>query len=251
MLGATCAIVCALCLPVAARAQALPDGKGKVEFVHNCTACHRADMVTRVKKTPDEWKKNVFEMAARGTDGTKADLDNVVLYLDEFYATDKPASAAPAPSTAPAPAAGTSPDNEHVKQLITDSLCLTCHRIEHQGAFTAPSLNGVGARATPAEIRASIASPPAALEPAYTLVKLTTADGKTLTGRVLHQDEQQLRVLEPTGEVTDYDKSKLEKFEIINDNPMPAYGHRLSSDDLDSLARYLSALPPIDDGVHK
>ena len=250
MLGATCAIACALCLPVAARAQALPDGKGKVEFVHNCTACHRADMVTRVKKTPEEWKKNVFEMAARGTDGTKADLDNVVVYLDTFYATDKPAAAAGITSAA-VPAAGTAADNGHVKQLIADSQCLTCHRIEHEGAFTAPSLNGVGARATPAEIRSSIASPPAALEPAYTLVKLTTAEGKTLTGRLLHQDDQHLRVLEPTGEVTDYDKSTLEKFEIINDNPMPAYGHRLSADDLDNLARYLSTLPPIDDGVRK
>ena len=76
-LGALCAFLCGLCLsgkPLVfgePPAQPLPDGKGKAEFVHNCTACHRADMVTRVKKTPDEWKKSVFEMAARGTDGDR------------------------------------------------------------------------------------------------------------------------------------------------------------------------------------
>jgi hypothetical protein len=54
-------------------------------------------MVTRVKKTPDEWRKSVDEMAARGTDGTKEDLDNVVLYLVTNYGTDTPAKPAEAP----------------------------------------------------------------------------------------------------------------------------------------------------------
>ena len=42
-------------------------------------------MVTRVKKTPEDWRKSVDDMAARGTDGTKEDLDNVVLYLDKYF----------------------------------------------------------------------------------------------------------------------------------------------------------------------
>ncbi len=80
-----------------AQGAALPEGKGKAEFVHNCTACHLASMVTRVKKTPEEWRKSVDEMAARGTDGTKEDLDNVVLYLVTNYGTDTPAKPAEAP----------------------------------------------------------------------------------------------------------------------------------------------------------
>src|SRR5271169_5535258 len=88
-LGAMCALLCGLCISNDAFAQTLPDGKGKAEFVHNCTACHRADMVTRVPKTPDDWRKSVDEMAARGTDGSKEDLDNVVLYLVANYGIDK------------------------------------------------------------------------------------------------------------------------------------------------------------------
>lgn len=102
MFAATCALLCGLCVAAQASDQNLPDGKGKAEFIHNCTACHRADMVTRVKKTPDEWRKSVDDMAARGTDGTKQDLDNVVLYLDTYFSTGKPVSSAATPPPPPA-----------------------------------------------------------------------------------------------------------------------------------------------------
>ena len=75
LFGAMCALWCGLCISNEAFGQTLPDGKGKAEFVHNCTACHRADMVVRVKKTPDDWRKSVDEMAARGTDGSKEELE--------------------------------------------------------------------------------------------------------------------------------------------------------------------------------
>ncbi len=101
--AAVCALLCALCISHAAAAQALPDGKGKAEFVDNCTACHRADMVTAVKKTPDGWRKSVDEMASRGTPGTKEDLDNVYLYLVKNYSADKtrPCSSATAHNASP------------------------------------------------------------------------------------------------------------------------------------------------------
>lgn len=163
VLGAACVLLCALCISSPAFGQTLPDGKGKTEFVHNCTACHRADMVVRVKKTPEEWRKSVDDMAARGTDGTKEDLDNVVLYLDTYFSTDKPAADATTQSTMsasmPGGVAKLSPsDLERVKHVIAESGCLTCHRIEEQGADSAPSLNGVGTRHTADEIRAAILS---------------------------------------------------------------------------------------------
>src|ERR1700744_4419763 len=140
MLGAMCALLCGLCLCSSAHAEDLPEGKGKAEFVHNCTACHRASMVTRVKKTPDEWRKSVDDMAARGTDGTKEDLDNIVLYLDTNYSTDKPATAATPQSTMPASNSGSTAalnpsESESVKQLISSKGCLACHRVQEQGSY--------------------------------------------------------------------------------------------------------------------
>jgi putative heme-binding domain-containing protein len=262
-LGLMGAFLCVSCLPREAVAQALPDGKGKAEFVHNCTACHRADMVTRVKKTPDEWKKSVFEMASRGTDGTKEDLDNVVLFLDTFYASDKPAPVAAAPSTTPSPTSGNSSPSSspassppsskygHVKQVIAENGCLTCHRIEQQGGYMGPTLNGVGARRTAGEIRKAIQSPSPTVDARNNLIRLTTSDGKTLTGRILSQDDHQVRIIDASGEIALYAKPGLQEFTIINTNPMPSYERKITGEDLDGLVRYLGSLPTVDEGARK
>ncbi len=68
------------------------------------------------------------------------------------------AMAAPAAS-ATGPADASSP--EHVKSLIADNNCMLCHRIGQAGGEIGPSLNGVGARRTPEQIRAAIVTPPA------------------------------------------------------------------------------------------
>jgi cytochrome c2 len=167
---AMCTLFCGLCLSKEAFGQSLPDGKGKAEFIHNCTACHRAVVVTRVKKTPEDWRKSVDEMAARGTDGSKEDLDNAVLYLVTNYGIDKSGSSAATQSTKPSSTSGVpvslnSSETEHVKRLINENGCLTCHRIEKQGAYTGPTLNGLGARRSPNEIRAAIVSPRHMLNP--------------------------------------------------------------------------------------
>ena len=162
--GAMCTLVCGFFLSKGALGQTLPDGKGKAEFVHNCTACHTAKLVTRIKKTPDDWRKSVDEMAARGTDGSKEDLDNVVLYLVTNFATNNSGPTAAIPSTTPSTSAGplvlNSSETERVKPLIDENGCLACHRIENQGAHTGPTLNGLGARRSANEIRTAIVSPP-------------------------------------------------------------------------------------------
>jgi putative heme-binding domain-containing protein len=257
--GAMCALFCGLCISNAAFGQALPDGKGKAEFVHNCTACHGADMVTKSRKTPEEWRKSVDDMAARGTDGTKEDIDNVYLYLSTNFALDKPDKPAPttaAPSTAPPSTSGTaaplnSSEIEQAKSLITQSDCLACHRIQEQGAYTGPALNGVGARRTPDEIRAAIVTPKPTLDPGNDLVRLTTADGKTLTGRILSQDDHNVQVIDTSGKVATYSKPELTQFTVIDTNPMPSYGGRIAGDDLDDLVRYLGSLPSVNESAQK
>lgn len=254
--GAMCALLCGLFISNEAFGQTLPDGKGKAEFVHNCTACHRADMVTRVKKTPDEWRKSVDDMAARGTDGTKEDLDNVVLYLDTNFAADKSGPAAATQSTAPSstsggPAVLNSSETERVKRLITENGCLVCHRIEKQGAYSGPALNGIGARRSTDKIRTAIVSPPPTLDPSNYLIRLTTADGKTLVGRIVSQDDHDVRVMDASGDIATYSKPELREFTIINTNPMPSYERKITGDDLDDLVWYLASLPSMDESLQK
>ena len=254
--GAMCALLCGLCMSSEALSQTLPDGKGKAEFEHICTACHRTDMVTRLRKTPTEWRATVDDMVARGTDGSKTDIDNIVLYLSTNFGPDKPGSAAPAQSTTPSPApnasaALNSAEIEHVKSLISENGCLVCHRVEKQGAYTGPTLNGVGSRRTPDQIRAAIVSPRPTLDPSNDLARLTTADGKTLTGRILSQDDHNVRIIDSSGEATTYAKSELHQFTVVDTNPMPSFAGRIAGDDLESLIRYLSSLPPVDENVQK
>jgi len=251
-----CAMFCGLCLSNAAFGQNLPDGKGKAEFIHNCTACHRADMVTNVRKTPAEWRKTVDEMAARGTDGTKEDIDNVYLYLSQNFALDSSAPVTALGVAAPHSASGgtaapNSAEIEHAKSLITQNGCLACHRIQERGGYTGPALNGLGGRRTPDEIRAAIVSPKPTLDPGNDLVQLTTADGKIVTGRILSQDDHDVRVIGMSGEVMVYSKQKLRQFMTIDTNPMPSYRTIITGEDLNDLVRYLGSLPSADESAQK
>jgi putative heme-binding domain-containing protein len=251
IVGVMCTLFCALYLTNAAFGQTLPDGKGKEEFIHNCTACHSVKLVTRNKKTPEEWKKNVFDMAARGTDGTKEDLDNVVLYMVTNYATDQPGSAAVTPSSTSVGPALNSSEIDRAKRVITDNGCLACHRVEKQGTYSGPPLNGLGARRTTDEIRTAIISSHPKLDPSNTLARLTTADGKTIVGRILSQDDHEVRVIDASGEAATYSKPGLRQFTIIDTNPMPSYEGKIMGEDLDSLVRYLASLPSVDENVQK
>ena len=250
--GAIGTLLCALCLSKEAFGQTLPEGKGKEEFVHNCTACHSAKLVTHNKKTPDEWKKNVFEMASRGTDGTKEDLDNVVFYMVTNFATDaSDTAAAPPPSTSAGPAALNSSEIERAKRVITDNGCLACHRVEKQGMYSGPALNGVGVRRTADEIRTAIIRPHPTLDPSNKVVRLTTADGKTVVGRILSQNDHDVRVINASGNIDAYSKAGLRQFTVIDTNPMPSYEGKITGDDLDGLVRYLGSLPSLDESVQK
>jgi putative heme-binding domain-containing protein len=253
--GAMRALFCGLCLSSAVFAQNLPDGTGKAEFIHNCLDCHSAGMVLRAKKTPDEWRKNVDDMAARGSDGSKEDIDRVVLYLDKYFATGKSGTAAMTQSTAPSstpggPAALNSSEIERAKRVITENGCLACHRVEKQGAYTGPTLNGLKGRRTTDEIRAAIVRPHPTLDPSNNLIRLTTADGKTIFGRILSQSDHDVRVIGASGEVANYSKPDLQ-FTIIDTNPMVSYEQKIKGEDLDLLVRYLGSLPSVDESAQK
>ncbi len=254
--GALCALFCGLCISNEALGQTLPDGKGKAEFVNSCTACHRTDMVTRLRKTPAEWRTIVDDMVSRGADGSKEDIDNIVLYLATNFGPDKSGSAAATqstipPSTSPASMALNSSEMEHVKRLITENGCLACHRVEKEGSYTGPTLNGLGGRRSTDQIRAAIVSPPPTLDPSNSLVQITTPDGKTFVGRVLSQEDHDVRVMDASGEVTTYSKPELRQFTIIDTNPMPSFGGKITREDLEGLVRYLGSLPSMDKNVEK
>ena len=75
-------------------------------------------------------------------------------------AISAPAQQPAAPAPTPSGSAPNASNADHVKSVIANNSCLSCHRIGADGGEIGPSLNGVGARRTPDQIQAAIVSPP-------------------------------------------------------------------------------------------
>ena len=105
----TFGVVCALCLSgaVYGQNQNLPNGKGKAELISGCTDCHSTDMIIQKRRTAEDWKKVVNDMASRGSDATPKDIDSIVRYLSTNFGIKKAGTTAATKSetpSAPAPA---------------------------------------------------------------------------------------------------------------------------------------------------
>ena len=99
----TSGAVCALFLSSVVYGQTLPNGNGKQEMIRGCTDCHSANLVVQKRRTPEDWKKVVNDMAARGSESTPKDIHNIIRYLSTNFGmkeTGTTAAAQPAtPST--------------------------------------------------------------------------------------------------------------------------------------------------------
>ncbi|WP_109486468.1 PQQ-dependent sugar dehydrogenase [Occallatibacter savannae] len=95
----------------------------------------------------------------------------------------KPASSLPANAT---PA-------QRVQSIIQNNNCLSCHRIGKTGGDLAPSLNGIGSKRTPDQIRAAIVSPVPSVGANYK--NPMPSYKNSITGRDLNLLIQYLRML--------------------------------------------------------
>jgi putative heme-binding domain-containing protein len=120
--------------------------------------------------------------------------------------------------------------------------CLSCHRLEGQGSFAGPDLSDAGMKESATQIRASLTSPPKELAPENRSVRLTTLEGKTMTGRLLNQDAFTVQLIDAAGHLMSLDKANLREFTIVTANGMPSYADRIAPQDLSLLISYLATL---------
>jgi putative heme-binding domain-containing protein len=206
-------------------------------------------MATRLRNTPDGWKSVVDDMVSRGAQGSQADLDNVVLYLSTNFAPGKSAMPSPAQAPTPPALAQTGPAIalnssaiSNAKRVIAQNGCAACHRIGNEGSYIGPSLDDVGTRRKPDEIRASIVGPQPKVQPENRQVRLVQHDGKTIVGRILNQDGYSVQIVDASGQLATYSKAGLREFTIVDTNPMPSFSNKITGQDLDDLVHYLSSL---------
>jgi putative heme-binding domain-containing protein len=234
--------IACLTLALSGQAQSLPEGKGRADFQRICSSCHSVATATSQRMTRGEWTRVVDDMVSRGAQGTQDELNNVMTYLNANFGK---AGAAEVTQT-PAPAVNEKPlsEAEIAKggELLTAKGCLSCHRVGDTGSYVGPGLTTIGARRSGEEIRTALVSPNKDVTPENRGVHLTTADGKTITGRLLRHDGFSVQIMDSNSQLRSFEKANLRKFEIVTTNPMTSYANQMSAQELTDLVHYLSSL---------
>lgn len=128
------------------------------------------------------------------------------------------------------------------KAVYEQTGCASCHIIRGEGGILGPELTDIGRRRGLAFLEESIVKPEADLPVNYRGTRLVTADGQTVAGIRLNEDDYSIQIRDTGGNPRSFLKRELK--EIRRDNPslMPAYGSILSKAQLADLVAYLSSL---------
>ncbi|PYX53460.1 MAG: hypothetical protein DMG76_25550 [Acidobacteria bacterium] len=235
--------IACLTFAISGQAQSLPEGKGRADFQRICGTCHSLARATSQRMTRGQWTRIVDDMVSRGAQGTQDELNNVMTYLTTNFSN---ADAAAGVAKAPAPAVNEKPLSEaeiaRGTELLTVKGCLSCHLVGDTGSYVGPDLTTIGARRSAEEIRTALVSPNKDVTPENRGIQLTTADGKTVTGRLLRHDGFSVQIMDSNSQLRSFQKANLRKFEIVTTNPMTSYANPLNAQELTDLVRYLSSL---------
>ena len=240
--------ILSLAVAVTSHAQSLPAGPGKAAFQRTCSACHSITVVTTRRLNQPGWENVVDNMVSRGAQATPDEIKQIVAYLSANFSAGSPPPAEE--SSQAASAAGQEPslpslDAAQVaraKALIQSGDCLSCHRIRGKGSFAGPYLGDAGASHSTEQLRAALLSPNKELDPQNRSVRLITADGRAVTGKLLNQDGFTVQLIDPSGHLLSFEKQTLRVFTIVTANSMPSYANRLNPADISLLVHYLESL---------
>jgi putative heme-binding domain-containing protein len=120
--------------------------------------------------------------------------------------------------------------------------CLDCHRVRDRGPRVGPDLTAIGASRPASALRRSLLDPTGTMRPIDRPVELVTADGARVTGRRLNEDTYTVQIIDDAGRLRSFDKTELQRFDLAAESPMPAFGDRLSPEELADLLAYLVSL---------
>jgi putative heme-binding domain-containing protein len=218
------------------------EGGGRL-YQGNCTSCHgpEGDGVAGVNFSKGQFRRAVSDddlvrVIVRGIPGTPMPPSNfsegqagtIVAYLRSMTGTG---------------GASLSGDAGRGKALFEGKgQCLTCHGVSGNGSRTGPTLTEIGSFRPAAELQRSLLDPDAEIRPENRTVRLVTADGVTLTGRLLNQDTFTLQLIDPKEQLQLFEKPRLREFAVLRTSPMPSYRDRLTAQELADVVTYLASL---------
>jgi cytochrome c oxidase cbb3-type subunit III len=119
--------------------------------------------------------------------------------------------------------------------------CTDCHRIGTLGSRTGPDLTRIGLQRRAVDLEQSLLDPKAEIQASNRLVRLVTANGKEVKGRLLNHDTYTIQLIDWDEQLRSFNKADLREL-AFDETPMPSAKKKLSSQQIADLVAYLSSL---------
>ena len=120
--------------------------------------------------------------------------------------------------------------------------CLSCHRVNDRGGYSAPDLTEVGRTHTPVAIQRSLLDPSGSMRPINRPVRAVTRDGTVIVGRRLNEDSFTVQLMNDRGRLVSLVKSELREWSVSMSSLMPSYKNVLTLEQLADVVAYLVTL---------
>jgi len=121
--------------------------------------------------------------------------------------------------------------------------CTQCHIVNGQGGSLGPELTEIGAQRSAGHLRTTVLDPDKELPEGFVQLRLTTKDGRRITGVRLHEDTFTIQVKDLNGKPYSFVKQDLRELQKDEGKtPMPGFRDKLSSAEIDDLVAYLVTL---------
>jgi len=134
-------------------------------------------------------------------------------------------------------------DRKNGEAMFLATLCSACHKFGDLGGAQGPDLTNLAGRFTVADLARSIIDPSQVVSDQYEFTEIVTNDGKTVTGRVLNEQDEVLSIgINPFdfSQRIEISRADIKTIQPSKVSPMPpAMINRLNPDELKDLLAYL------------
>jgi putative heme-binding domain-containing protein len=120
--------------------------------------------------------------------------------------------------------------------------CAACHAIGRDGGNLGPDLSDVGRRRDPKYLEESLIAPDADVPIRYRTLQVVTKSGQTIIGVRLNEDDVSIQLRDVKDNLRSFLKENIREMQHDKPSLMPAYGSKLSKQELENVVAYLNSL---------